>query len=109
MPYVYLVIAIVSEVTATTALKASVGFTKLVPSIIVVIGYSISFYAFALCLKSIKVGAAYAIWAGVGIVLIAIFGIIIHKETLDLAACLGIGLIVAGVVVLNVFSSITVH
>lgn len=103
--WIYLIIAIVAEVIATTALKASDGFTRLVPSSITAIGYAIAFYMLALALKTIPVGIAYAIWSGVGIVAIAIIGFLVFNQRLDAAGLLGIALILAGVVVLNVFSS----
>lgn len=109
MGYVYLTIAIISEVIATTALKSSVSFTRLVPSLIVVVGYSIAFYTLSLTLKTITVGAAYAIWAGLGIVLIAILGMVVHQEAIDLPGVLGMTLIVTGVVVLQAFSKTTTH
>ncbi len=106
--YAYLAVAIVSEVIATTALKASDGFTQFWPSVVTVIGYAIAFYCLALTLRVIPTGVAYAIWSGVGIVLISVVGWLAFKQSLDLPAILGMGLIVAGVVVINVFSS-TVH
>lgn len=108
-PYVPLGIAIVCEVIATTALKSSEGFSRLVPSTIVVIGYAVAFYCLSLTLKSIPTGIAYAIWSGVGIVLISLVGWLVHKQALDLPAMLGIGLIMAGVLVINVFSSSAPH
>ena len=109
MGYIYLSIAIVSEVIATTALKSSMSFTRLVPSLIVVVGYVIAFYTLSLTLKTITVGVAYAIWAGLGIVLIAILGMIVHHETIDLPGALGMILIVTGVVVLQAFSKTATH
>ena len=109
MEYFYLVIAIVSEVVATSALKSTAGFTRLTPAIVVVIGYGTAFYFLSLCLQRIPIGVAYAIWAGVGIVLMAIMGLVVHDQRLDLAGLVGIGLIVAGVVVINVFSGAQVH
>ena len=97
-------IAIVTEVIATTALKSCEGFTKLWPSVIVVVGYTLSFYFFALTLKVIPTGIAYAIWSGVGMVLIAIIGWVYFHQKLDLPAILGMGLIIAGVVVIQLFS-----
>jgi small multidrug resistance pump len=108
MKYLYLLIAIVSEVAATSALRASEQFTKLWPSVIVVVGYGLAFYFMSLTLKSIPVGVAYAIWSGVGIVLVSITGYFLYKQKLDLPALLGIGLIIAGVLVINVFSKSTV-
>lgn len=109
MHYLFLAIAIVAEVIATSALKASDGFTRLNPSLIVVSGYVIAFYCLALALRVIPVGVAYAIWAGMGIVLIAIAAWIIFQQHLDAAAIIGMALIIAGVVVINVFSKTRVH
>ena len=103
-PWVYLAIAIVSEVIGTSLLKASDGFTRLWPSIGVVLAYVVAFYFLALTLKSIPVGVAYAIWAGVGVALIAVAGWLMFGQRLDGAGILGISLIVAGVIVLNLFS-----
>lgn len=107
-PYVYLAIAIVAEVIATSCLKASAGFTKLWPSLMTVIGYAI-FYGLALTLNKIPTGIAYAIWSGVGIVLISLIGWFVFKQRLDMPAILGIGLIMTGVVVINVFSQVSGH
>lgn len=104
--YLYLGIAIVSEVIATTALKASDGFTQLVPSAITVGGYIVAFYFLALTLRVIPTGVAYAIWSGVGIVLISLAGWLLFKQHLDLPAMIGMGLIMAGVVVINMFSEV---
>ena len=101
----YLALAIVSEVVGTTALKLSDGFQKWIPSTVTVIGYCLAFYLLSLCLKSVGVGFAYAVWAGVGIVLIAIIGILFFGEKADLPGIVGMGLIVAGVVTLNLYSS----
>jgi len=101
--------AILSEVIATTSLKLSDGFTKLVPSVIVVIGYGASFYLLSISLKVIPIGLAYAIWSGVGIVLTVIAGMIIWRETLDWARVTGIIFILLGILVINLFSKITVH
>lgn len=97
MGYLYLAIAIITEVAATSALKASQEFTKLIPSLIVVIGYGVAFYLLTLVLRTIPVGIAYALWAGVGIVLVAIIGAILYKQIPDFPAAIGIGLIVAGI------------
>jgi small multidrug resistance pump len=107
--WVYLAIAIVSEVIATSALKASESFTKLYPSIVVVVGYGVAFYFLSLTLRTIPVGIAYAVWSGVGIVLVSLVGWLLYGQRLDMAAYLGIGLIAAGVVVLNVFSKSAAH
>ncbi len=104
MKWIYLLIAIVSEVMATSALKPSQGFTKILPSLFVVIGYGISFYFLSLTLRSIPIGIAYAIWSGIGITLISIIGWLYFKQTLDAPTIIGIGFIVLGVVVINVFS-----
>jgi small multidrug resistance pump len=102
--YLYLAIAILAEVIGTSALKATEGFTRLAPSVIVAIGYGVSFYFLALALRTIPVGVAYAIWSGVGIALITLIGWIVFKQALDAPALAGIALIVAGVVVIQVFS-----
>ena len=99
-----LAVAIFGEVVATSALKSSYGFTKLVPSAVVVTGYAIAFYFLALALKSIPVGIAYAVWAGLGIVLVAVIAWILYGQKLDFWAFVGIGLIVSGVAVLNLLS-----
>ena len=98
-----------AEVAGTTALKWSDGMSKLAPSLVVVAAYSVAFYSLSLALRTLNVGIAYAIWAGLGMVLIAIAGAIVFRERLDLAAYVGIGLIIAGVVVLNVVSDSTPH
>ena len=104
LPYLYLGVAIVFEVIGTSALKASDSFTKLIPSIVTVVTYGTSLALLALTLRSIPVGIAYAMWAGVGIVLIALVGWLWFKQPLDLPALIGLGLIVAGVNVVNAFS-----
>lgn len=98
--------AIVAETIATLAMKASDGFTKVIPSVIVVLGYGIAFYLLSITLRTIPVGIAYAIWSGVGIVLITIVGWSVFGQKLDAAALIGMGLIIAGVVVMNVFSTV---
>ena len=109
MKYLYLAIAIVAEVAATTSLKASQEFTKLVPSIIVVIGYGIAFYFMALVLRFIPVGVTYAIWSGLGIVLVAAVGAIVYGEIPDLPAIIGMSLIIAGVITINLLSKTVSH
>lgn len=104
MSWFYLSIAILAEIIATTALKKAEGFSLLAPSIITIIGYAIAFYFLSLSLRYIPVGVAYAVWSGVGIVAISIIGLILFKQSLDLAALIGIGFIVIGVLILNVFS-----
>lgn len=103
-PWLALSAAIVSEVIATSALKASDGFTKPGPVVLVVLGYAAAFYFLALTLRAIPVGVAYAVWSGVGIVLICLIGWLLFGQRLDAPALIGIGLIIAGVVVLNAFS-----
>ena len=109
MNWLYLAIAILSEVVATSALKASAGFTRLYPSISVVGGYALAFYFLSLTLRVIPVGIAYAIWSGVGVVLVCLLGWLVYGQKLDIAAGVGIALIVAGVVVLNAFSTTSSH
>jgi|TARA_R110002073_G_scaffold45053_1_gene124561 multidrug transporter EmrE-like cation transporter len=109
MAYLYLAIAIVAEVIATSALKASGEFTKIVPTVIVVVGYGVAFYFLSIVLKTIPVGIAYAIWSGLGIVLIALVGLVVFHQRLDFAAILGMLLILAGVIVINVFSKSAGH
>jgi len=107
--YVYLLIAIISEVIATSCLKASTGFTKLYPSIAVVVGYAISFTLLSLVLKSMHVGIAYAIWAGLGIVFVAVSGYVFFGQKLDSYAIIGISLIITGVLIINLLSSSAEH
>ena len=109
MGYWYLTIAIVAEVIATNALKSSDEFTKLIPSIVVVIGYGVAFYFLSLVLKTIPVGIAYAIWAGMGVVLVAIVAAIVFRQIPDLPAIIGMVLIVSGVAIINFFSKTVVH
>ena len=108
-PYVALGLAIVAEVIATSALKASAGFTRLGPSAIVVLGYGAAFYCLSLTLQSLSVGVAYAIWSGLGIVLITASGWVLYRQRVDTAALLGMALIVAGVAVIQLFSKTTAH
>jgi small multidrug resistance pump len=109
MSYLYLGIAIIAEVVATSALKSSQGFTKPLASIVVVVGYCIAFYCLSIVLKTIPIGVAYAIWAGLGIVLITIVGYFFYQQKLDTAAVVGMSLIVVGVVVINVFYTSLTH
>jgi small multidrug resistance pump len=109
MAYLYLAIAIIAEVTATSALKASEEFTKLIPSIIVLIGYGISFYFMTLILRTIPIGITYALWSGLGIVLVTIVGIFLYKQIPDTAAVIGMSLIVSGVVIIHIFSKTIDH
>lgn len=103
MGYFYLSIAIVMEAVAMTALKAG-GFTKVTPTLVMAAGYGISFYFMLLALKTIPMGITYAIWAGVGIVLVAIIGVIRYEEIPDFPAIIGMGLIILGIIVIRVFS-----
>lgn len=107
--YVYLTIAIVAEVIATSALKASEGFTNLVPSVVVVIGYCVAFYCLSLTLKTLPVGIAYAIWSGAGIVLVSLIGLFLYGQKLDAWALIGIGFIIAGVLIVNLLSKSASH
>ncbi|MDC9825382.1 SMR family transporter [Devosia sp. ZB163] len=107
--FVFLLIAIICEAAATTALKAADGFTQLVPSIITVIGYAAAFYFLSLTLKTIPVGIAYATWSGLGIVLIAGIGQFFLGQKLDLAGIIGLALIIAGVLVVNLVSKTGAH
>ena len=100
----YLALAIIAEVIATSALKSAAGFTRLWPSLLVVAGYGLGFWFLSLTLRAIPVGIAYAVWSGVGIALITLVAWWLHGQKLDLAAWIGIGLILAGVLVLNLFS-----
>lgn len=107
--WVFLIFAIIAEVVGTSFLKSSEGFTRLAPSVAVVLSYTLAFYLLSLTLKTMPVGIAYAVWAGMGVALITLVGWVVFGQTLDLAAIIGIGLIVSGVMVLNIFSSNVVH
>ncbi|GAA5107866.1 multidrug efflux SMR transporter AbeS [Orbus sasakiae] len=107
--YLFLFLAIICEVIATSSLKLSNGFTQLGFTIITIVGYSASFYLLSLTLKTMHVGIAYAIWSGIGIVLVSLIAWFFFKQSLDLAALIGMGLIMAGVVVINVFSKVAGH
>ena len=107
--YIYLTIAIIAEVIATSALKASEEFTKLTPSIIVALGYSVAFYMLSLCLKDIPVGIAYAVWSGLGIVLVTLIAWFHYGQKLDAPALIGLGLIIAGVATIPLFSNASAH
>ncbi|MEQ3725544.1 SMR family transporter [Alcanivorax sp.] len=109
MGYLYLSIAILAEVVATSALNASQGFTRLWPSVTTVVGYCIAFYALSLTLRTIPMGIAYAVWAGVGIVLIALVGAVFFKQMPDFPAMLGMGFIIAGVVLVTLVSNAASH
>ena len=107
--FIVLFFAILSEVIATSSLKFSEGFTKPIPSVIVVVGYGFSFYLLSIALKTMPIGVAYAIWSGVGLILTVVAGMILWRETLDWAKVTGIVLILAGIVLINVFSKSAVH
>ncbi len=109
MSYIFLGFAIVAEVVATSALKASQEFTQLLPSIVVVLGYGIAFYFLSIVLRTLPVGITYAIWSGLGIVLVTLVSMIIYRQIPDLAAVIGMMLIVSGVVVIHLFSKTVVQ
>ena len=109
MNYVYLFTAILCEVVATSALKAAEGFSRFWPSVIVIVGYGLAFYCLSLTMRSIPIGIAYAIWSGVGIVLIAAAGFVLYRQPLDTPALIGMALILAGVLVINLFSKTAGH
>lgn len=104
MAYCYLLVAIIAEVIGTSALKASEGFSSLIPGALVVVGYGTAFYCLSQVLKYIPVGVTYAIWSGLGIVLISAVGVVLFKQALDLPTVIGMALIIAGVAVINLFS-----
>jgi len=107
--YVYLFLAVVAETIATSALQASHQFTRLWPSLLVIVSYALAFYLLSHTLKVLPVGIMYAIWSGLGIVLIALFGWIVFRQPLDTPAILGLGLIIAGIVVIQLFSGTATH
>lgn len=109
MPYVILALAIIAETIGTTALQASQVFTRPLPSLVVVIAYAAAFYLLGHALKYFPVGLAYALWSGLGIVTIAAIGLFVFGQRLDLPAIIGIGLILAGILVINLFSDTTPH
>jgi multidrug transporter EmrE-like cation transporter len=107
--WIFLAIAIVSEVIGTSSLKASNGFKNLWPSLAVVVGYGLSFYFLSLALNTIPVGVAYAVWSGVGLVMITAIAWLVYEQQLDLPAIIGMALILAGVTVMNLFSRVVVR
>ena len=107
--YLFLALAILAEAVATTALKMSEQFTRLLPSAVVVIGYATAFYFLSLSLRTIPVGVAYAVWSAVGIVLITVVGAVMFRQLPDLPAVIGLALIIAGVAVINLFSKMSAH
>ena len=106
LPYLYLCCAVALEVIATSALKASNSFTNLVPSVIMVVGYGIGFFFLSLVMRSIPVGVTYALWSGLGIVLITLLSAYLFKEMLDAAALIGMGFIIAGIVIIQLYSKV---
>lgn len=104
MSYVYLVIAILAEIIATSALKASEEFTKLFPSLLVIVGYLVSLYFLMLVIRTIPIGITYAVWSGIGIVAVAIISIFLYDQIPDLPAIIGMGFIILGVVIIHLFS-----
>ena len=106
MKWIYLIIAIITEVIATSALKESQGFSKVFPSIIVVVGYSLTFYFMSLTLKEMSVGITYAIWSGMGILLISLIGYFRYNQVLDSAAILGMSFIAMGIIILRFFQNL---
>ena len=109
MPYLYLVIAIAAETIGTTALQASQQFSRVGPTVITIAAYATAFFFLGLALKYIPVGVAYALWSGLGIVLIAAIGYTVFGQRLDLPAIFGLGLIIAGIVVIQLFSNTSTH
>ncbi len=109
MTYLYLTLAIIAEVIATSALKATGEFSKLLPSLIVITGYVVSFYFLTQVLKTLPIGITYAIWSGLGIVLVSIASAVFYKQIPDMAAILGMSLIIAGVTIIFIFSKATNH
>ena len=107
--WIYLTFAILAEVVGTSCLKASQGFTKPIPSLVVVAGYGLAFYLLSLTLETIPVGVGYAVWSGVGLVLITLVGWLLYGQTLDAPAVLGMGCIVVGVLILNLYSRVSAH
>ncbi|WP_438820237.1 DMT family transporter [Burkholderia lata] len=107
--YAWLAIAIVAEVIGTSALRAADGFTRLWPSLLVVAGYGIAFYCLSITLRTMPVGIIYAVWSGAGIVLITLVAMLLYRQVPDLPAVIGLGLIISGVVVLNLFSKMQAH
>ena len=107
--YLFLALAILAEAVATTALKMSEQFTRLLPSAVVVVGYATAFYFLSLSLRTIPVGVAYAVWSAVGIVLITVVGAVMFRQVPDLPAVIGLALIIAGVAVINLFSKMSAH
>jgi small multidrug resistance pump len=109
MTYFLLAAAIVAEVIATSAMARSDGFTRLIPSLIAITGYGLAFYMLALVTRTVPVGIVYAVWSGAGIVLVAMAGWLLFGQKLDLAAIVGLAMIIAGVLVINLVSKSVAH
>ena len=109
MTYLFLAIAVIAEVVAATLLKMSDEFTRLYPSIFCLVSYVISLYFMTLVLRVLPIGVTYAVWSGIGIVLLAVVGVVLFKQALDWPAVIGMALIIAGIVVMNVFSKVVTH
>ncbi len=109
MTYVFLAVAIIAEIVATTMLKATEGFSRLIPSIIVIVMYAVAFYCLSLVLRAMPVGVAYAIWCGLGVFLVSVVCAYVYKQIPDTPAMIGMGLIILGVVVINIFSKTVTH
>ena len=109
MTYLFLAMAIIAEVAATSALKASDEFTQIIPTMIVIVGYAAAFYFMTLVLRVLPIGITYAIWSGLGIVLLTVVGFLFYKQALNIPTIIGIGLIISGVVVINIFSTAINH
>ena len=109
MPYLILAFAVLAETIGTTALQASQQFSKLGPTIIVIVAYGAAFYLLGIALRFFPVGIAYAIWSGMGIVFIAVIGLVVFGQRLDLPAILGMGLILSGILVIHLFSRTSPH
>ena len=107
--YIYLVVAVVAETVGTTALQASQQFSRILPSIVVVVSYAIAFWLLSLALRHMPVGIVYAIWSGLGIVLIALIGLVVFGQRLDLPAIVGLALILAGIAIIHLFSATSPH
>ena len=107
--YIYLIVAVAAETIGTTALQASNQFTRVGPTVLVVIAYGLAFYFLGIALKYIPVGIAYALWSGLGIILIACIGFLVFAQSLDLAAIIGLAMIIGGIVVIQVFSDTATH
>nr|WP_174506315.1 multidrug efflux SMR transporter [Acinetobacter sp. Marseille-Q1620] len=104
MAFIYLIIAIIAEVIATSAMKASNGFTVLAPSLLTIAGYALAIYCLSLTMKSIPVGITYALWSGAGIVLVSLVGFFYYKQHLDFAALIGLAFMISGILIIHVFS-----